>query len=66
MYQEYIEASQHMNNDGNSDFPVKKKTRETAPDNADDSDDNQTINILDESNYYESNGEIFCIEAAEG
>lgn len=55
-----------MNNDGNSDFPVKKKTRETAPDNADDSDDNQTINILDESNYYESNGEIFCIEAAEG
>jgi hypothetical protein len=55
-----------MHNNGNSDFPVKKKSRDQMLENINDSDDDQSINILDESNYYESNGEIFCIETQDG
>lgn len=55
-----------MNNLGNSEFPVKKKGRDNMLEDINDSEDDQSINILDESNYYESNGEIFCIETADG
>ena len=64
MYQEYIEASQDMHDRGNNDSPLKKKGRDNMLEEIEDSDEGNSINILDESNYYESNGEIFCIETA--
>ena len=49
----------------NSHSTIKKKIKEVNMDLGveDDQDFNDAINMIEQSHYYESNGEIFCIDA---
>lgn len=63
LYQEYIDASQNKLNQDNSDYDSKKMYLQTQVGQQNDSGECESIVTLDESNYYESNGELFCVEA---
>ena len=55
-----------MLKDDNADNDYKKQYLQTQPGNQDDSDDGQSIEILEQSHYYESNGELFCVDVNQG
>ena len=64
LYQEFKDSSQHMLKKENTDYYSKKRQNlVTQPDLLDDLDESKSIVILGESHYYESNGELCCIEA---
>lgn len=49
----------------NSHGVIKKKIKEVNMDlgEEDDEEFNDAMNMIEQSHYYESNGEIFCIDA---